>query len=74
MSRTLNTDEISPGDTVEVWEGDQLECRGVAEEWSAPDPGDQYAPAAGLWRVRDEITGSVYDIPESYLVKVGEDF
>lgn len=73
MSRTLTESEINPGDIVEVWEGDQLECRGVAEEWSAPDlRRPSFASGQGTWRVRDETTGSVFHIPESYLTKIEE--
>ena len=72
MSRALAEDSINPGDTVEVWEDDHLECRGVAEEWSPPDPRrPSFASGQGTWRVRDETTGSVFHIPESYLTKIG---
>jgi hypothetical protein len=62
------------GDHVEVWEDGRLECRGVAEEWSAPDPRrPSFACGTGTWRVRDEVTGSMFDIPERYLIKARED-
>lgn len=58
MTSTIDT-EIGPGDTVEVWEHDQLQCRAAVEKW-----------VAGCWQVRDTVTGSTFHIPETYLIKV----
>lgn len=59
MTCTIET-EIGPGDTVEVWEHDQLQCRAIVQEWNG----------RGCWIVRDTVTGSTFHIPESYLIKI----